>query len=130
MSLFDRFKVDPDEDHRGRLFHSPDSDPLPIRGPAPPLLTDTEADRLEQVAEAYLRLFDTADAQDRSDLQKIYTRVVHGWYAIKHEEHHFDREKRTMLVYLEWFQMYNEVPAALRDRVFTENGFTPPDRGI
>lgn len=120
-SLFDHFRVSPNEDHGEPLFfnHSMFND-IPFRGPVPPAIKQDEVDELVTTAEGKVKLFDLSQPEDAKEYEMLYHRHANGWYRITHREHHYDPQTHVMRVYVEWLQLYKEAPPGLADVVHGE----------
>jgi hypothetical protein len=120
-SLFRHFNL-ANEDHGGNLFFSERvlGDQIPFRGVDVPPLKDEELDELEVRHTAHVRTFDTSSPEDLKEYEIIVQRAVAGWYSVLERSHHWDDQKKCMLVYVEWVVPYREMPDHLA-RTITED---------
>ena len=94
-----------DERHPGHL-HWPGVDGFPFLGEKAPLLRAGEMYRLPVVGYSYHRTFNLADEKDSADYRWIRDRITNNIFRRDHVEYHWDSETKTMIVYLEWTQIY------------------------
>lgn len=117
MSLRDFFRVSEREapDHGGPLyFNQRLLGGVPLRSQALPTLTQEEVDEVPIRPVARVDLFDLSIPEKLEEYTLIRHRIANGWYVEKYVERHFNPEKQHMLVYLEWYQLYGDVPTHLQ----------------
>ena len=112
MSLHSLFNT-ANEDHGGPLYFHRDLGAVPVRGRSAPLLRPEEMDQVRQHLVACVRVFDLSKDEDLKAYRQVLERAANQWYIIGYQERHFEQQTKSMLVYLEWYQRYNDVPAHL-----------------
>jgi hypothetical protein len=105
--------------HKGTLSW-PGVNGLPLRGPTcpvddmaqhrSPLLHEWEKQQAATNADSYQETFDLSDPEQREYHGWVKERVLNGWFVKAHEERHWDPETHKMFVYMEWAQLYAEMP--------------------
>ena len=98
-----------DERHGGRL-HWPGVNGIPFRGPYVPNLKRNELEKLPPVACAFHHTFNLSDDKESAVYQWIRDRIRNGSFTLDWIERHWDAESKTMWVYVEWSQLYIELP--------------------
>lgn len=99
---------------RGRLFWGRvGEDGYPFRGPTPPSMTDEEfEDRLTKIGDPQNAMFNTGNPTENAKYLEVLDKIVNGWAQMLVREHHYDSDKKAMLVYIEWVEYYMEDAAA------------------
>lgn len=120
-SLADHFRLDYDKhDHDDLIFNNRLLGSIPLRGRGSPPLKQDEFDELEIRPVARVKTFDLSDEEQLKEYEITLHRIVNGWYVKIKDYHHFDTEKKAMIVYLEWCQLYKEIPSYLENVIREE----------
>lgn len=103
-----------DDRHKGKLLYPGGPDGYPIRlaeGENPtPLLRQEEFDSLETKNDFRWKLFDLSKAEDAAEYVYVMDRVTNGWFSLIARERHWIPEEQKYLVYVEWVQIYTQLP--------------------
>lgn len=119
LSLFKQFQGEQGSRHPGVLHWPGDLDGFPVLsrdGSLPPLLKNDELEDIERTATFHSRMFCLWDEQDHAEYVEIMTRAAMGWFIIKCQERIYEAEQKHFRVYLEWLQVYSEVPSHIAQR--------------
>jgi len=98
-----------DDRHGGKL-HWPGVNGLPFRGEAAPNLKKRELAQLPTVATAHHRLFDLGDEEQSKIYAWVRDRIKNGLFVCDFVERHWDIEAKKYWVYIEWSQLYTQLP--------------------
>ena len=98
-----------DARHEGQL-HWPGVNGLPFRGEAIPNLKQRELADMPVVAHACHQVFDLSDGAQAKVFQWVRDRVRNGLFTLDWIERHWDDENKRMFVYVEWSQLYVQLP--------------------
>lgn len=104
-----KYQGEQDGRHPG-LLHWPGADGFPFLGKKAPLLQSSEFRNLPIVGYAYHRVFDLSDDVASAYYEWIRDRIRNGIFRQDYVERHWDADKRNMIVYLEWTQIYATSP--------------------
>lgn len=105
------------EVHGGMLNWPGNGEGFPVRGPAA-LLKQDEIDELPLVSDFKSQLFKLADPEDKKKFDAIQDRVMDGWYCIRKRIDTDDPVNVGYpIVWLEWVQLYAEVPDKINARL-------------
>jgi hypothetical protein len=115
-----------DERHGGPL-HWPGINGIPFRGDAAPTLKRAELNNLPVVAVACHQTFNLSDAEHAKVYQWIRDRIRNGLFTMDWIERHWDDQTKIMWVYVEWSQLYTELPQGWQNRSL---GNGSPDRFV
>lgn len=96
--------------HGGQLHWPGTPAGFPFRGSSAPTLTDEERDELPVSIDFHCRVFELWQEEDEKEYKDIRDRGANGWYQIVHIERLYDEERKNWRVYLEWHQVYGELP--------------------
>ncbi len=100
------------EKHGGKPLSWPGTqDGFPVRGPTRPL-KQAEYEELPLVLAYYSRAFKLWLPADKAEFDEIQGRIANGWYMEKKRVDREVAEHSEPLVWLEWLQIYGEVPNA------------------
>lgn len=121
-SLAEHFRLEEDTYEHGNnlIFNHRLLGSVPLRSRSAPPLKEEEYDELEVRPVAKVRTFNLSDVKDLEDYQLVLHRIVNGWYVKLKDFHHFDPEQKAMIVYLEWCQLYKEIPPHLENLIREE----------
>lgn len=85
--------------------------PLRTQSPHTPILTKDEIENeLVLVSDSHQAIFDLSKEEDRFSYKWVWDRIVNGWFHLVHIERHWDDDKKTLYVYMEWVQTYAQQP--------------------
>lgn len=112
MLKYFRDKGGPESGHRGQLMWPGTADGFPVlgNGQTPPDLRQEEYDNLPLSLDFKSDKFEMWDADQKNRYDEIMDRIVNGWY-MQRERRVLDTE-RGPLIWLEWVQIYGEIPNA------------------
>lgn len=121
-SLADHFRVNGDKDDTGEnlIFNTRLLGSIPLRSASSPPLKQDEYDELEIRPIAKVKTFDLSNKEHLEEYELVLHRIVNGWYVKLKDYHHFDPEKKSMIVYLEWCQLYKEIPSYMENLIREE----------
>ena len=109
----------------GSQLQWPGAQGLPFRGDAVPNVKQEELEQLPVVGEAFQQTFDLTDEEQAKSYRWVRDRIRNGMFTqdYVHREHILDEDKNELrtLVYLEWTQLYVQVPQNSNSGV-TANG--------
>ena len=91
-------------------MHWPGVNGLPFRGSHIPNLKQRELDALPVIAHACEHTFDLSDPEQATVYQWVRDRVRNGLFTCDYIERHWDEDKQNMIVYIEWSQLYVQMP--------------------
>tara|TARA_A100001015_G_C14775225_1_gene626907 strand:+ start:172 stop:582 length:411 start_codon:yes stop_codon:yes gene_type:complete len=98
----------------GSQLQWPGAQGLPFRGDAVPNVKQEELEKLPVVGEAFQQTFDLTDEEQAKSYRWVRDRIRNGMFTqdYVHREHILDEDKNELrtLVYLEWTQLYVQVP--------------------
>jgi len=97
------------ERHGGTL-HWPGVNGLPFLGEAPPNLKQNELEQLPVVSYACHQIFNLADKEESAVYAWVRDRIRNQLFVLDWIERHWDDEKKAMYVYIEWSQLYVQLP--------------------
>lgn len=106
------------DDHAGRLFWSGNLE-APFRGRSAPLMTRDEFDKIEVNYDAKVKTFNMSNPEHEAKYQEILDRAANGWYTIHHVERRWCPNTGAMMIFIEWFQKYSDLPPHLRSNGVT-----------
>lgn len=109
MQPSSKFYGEQDDRHHGKL-HWPGANGLPFRGGAIPNLKQTELENLPIVGDTYQQVFNLSNEEDANTYRWIRDRARNGMFTIDFIERHWDEETKNMIIYVEWTQLYVELP--------------------
>ena len=120
MSLFKYFNEPggANTTHREPLKWITGEDMAPLRGVEKTALTQSEFERIEPAVDFHCGRFRLWIEEEHAAYCDIRDRAANGWYQILDIERIVDPEHNARIVFLEWIQVYNEIP----------NAKLPPDR--
>lgn len=110
--------------HNGKL-HWPGMHGLPFRGDSIPSLRQSELDNLPIVGDTYQRTFDLSKQEDADMYRWVRDRARNGLFTIDFVERHWDDAVKNMIVYVEWTQLYVEIPKETSTFGGNGNGRSP-----
>lgn len=79
---------------------------LPLLGKPDTYPTREELNRAVPISFHRHKVFDLSDSEDGEYYDWVRDRCENGWFVIRYEERHWDDNKKSMQVYLEWVQRY------------------------
>ena len=98
-------------DHNGDELQWPGTGQgFPLRG-KPVQLRQTEYDQLRHVVDFQARQFCTWDPLSLAEYVKINDRIANGWYFKKHEDRRWSEKDNGYWIWLEWLEIYGEIPS-------------------
>jgi|TARA_B100000809_G_scaffold204189_1_gene205506 hypothetical protein len=97
-------------EHGGQLHWPGTPAGFPFRGRQVPTLTAEETEDIPTAFDFHCRVFELWTADELKEYQQIRDRAANGWYQITHIERLFDEDKKNWRVYMEWNQIYGELP--------------------
>jgi hypothetical protein len=109
MQPSNKFHGEQDDRHQGQL-HWPGANGLPFRGEAIPNLRQQELENLPVIGDTYQQVFNLGDEADAKTYRWIRDRARNGIFTVDFIERHWDEETKNMIVYVEWTQLYVELP--------------------
>ena len=95
-------------DQYGGILHWPGANGIPFRGDAVPNLKKREMAQLPIVASAHHQVFDLSDQEQSATYSWIRDRIKNGLFVCDYVERW--RDGNNMWVYLEWSQLYTQMP--------------------
>ena len=104
-----RYHGEQDPRHHGKL-HWPGIRGIPFRGDFVPTMKSYELQKLEPVGDTFHQTFDLSDSKQSEDFNWIRSRARNNWFIIEKSHYEWDKDKQNMIVYMEWTQIYYEVP--------------------
>lgn len=120
-TLASHFRVDEDsQEHGDLIFNHRLLGTIPLRARSAPPLKQDEYDELEVRPIARVKTFDLSKPAELEEYELILHRIVNGWYVKLKDYHHFDTDKKAMIVHLEWCQLYKEIPNHLENLIREE----------
>ena len=103
--------------HGGNLQWPGTGAGFPVRGAVPADLKQEEFEEIGHVLDFKAAAFRLWVPAEHADYLTIMDRAANGWFSIKFCERHWQPEHESYLIWLEWVQVYGELP----------NGKRPPD---
>lgn len=119
-----KFYGEQHEKHNGKL-HWPGANGLPFRGDAIPNLKQEELENLPVIGDTFQGVFDLSDADDSDTYRWVRDRARNGIFTIDFVERHWDEETKNMIVYVEWTQLYVQLPKGSNQIGGNGNGRSP-----
>ena len=114
------------DSRHGSVLQWPGAQGLPFRGEAVPNVKQEELENLPIVGEAFQQTFDLNDEEQAASYRWIRDRVRNGMFTqdYVYREHILNEETKELrtLIYLEWTQLYVQVPANHKSSGVTANG--------
>jgi hypothetical protein len=113
MSLFKYFNElgGPGSTHQGSLQWPRSGDlNLPLRHTNQIALTEAEVEAVEPILDFHCRKFDLWVPEELAEYMNIRDRCENTWYQIVFVERKFDPEHKHWTIYMEWTQLYGEIP--------------------
>ena len=99
-----------DSVHGGQLNWPGTSTGFPFRGNNVPSLTTEENEEIPLAFDFHCKIFELWDEDALKEYRQIRDRAANGWYQLVHIERLFDEDQKNWRVYLEWNQIYGELP--------------------
>ena len=96
--------------HDGLLHWPGTLDGFPFRGPDIPNLKQDELEALPLSIDFRCRTFELWDEADLAAYTDIRDKAANEWYQVVHIDRHYDKENKHWRIYLEWYQVYGELP--------------------
>ena len=118
MSLFKYFGERGGDGHGGELQWARTPGHYPFRNFNQPALTEAQLEIIEETVDFHCRVFELWEPEQLQEYQDIRDRCANGWYRVLYIDRQMDSERKHWRIYLEWVQVYEEVP----------NGKRPPPR--
>jgi len=112
-AIVSSFEGEQSEQHGGYLHWTIQVGGLPLRtkSSATPLLTKEEIqNELVLVSECHQATFDLARKEDRFVYKWVWDRIINGWFQLIHIERYWDEREKKPYVYMEWAQVYAQLP--------------------
>lgn len=103
-----KFFGDQDPRYGGKL-HWPGLAGLPFRGSKAPLLSKSNESKVYVAGDATHATFDLSDAEQSHDYAWVRDRIINGIFRLDHIHRYWDEEKKNMIIYVEWTQLYNQI---------------------
>jgi hypothetical protein len=119
-----KFHGEQDNRHDGKL-HWPGAGGLPFRGDAIPNLKQAELENLPIVGDTHQATFDLSDEEDSEAYRWVRDRARNGLFTIDFVERHWNEEKQNMIIYVEWTQLYVQMPKGTNPIGGNGNGRSP-----
>lgn len=99
-------------EHGGSLHWPGTPDGFPVRGESVPLMRDQEAAALPVVMDYHAQMFRTWVADEYRQFLEVMDRCSNSWYGLRKRIDRWDEQHNGLHIWLEWVQVYNEVPHA------------------
>jgi hypothetical protein len=99
-----------DSEHGGQLHWPGTAGGFPFRGNQVPTLTTEETEEIPLAFDFHCKVFELWKEDELREYTQIRDRITNGWYQSVHIERLFDEERANWRVYLEWNQIYGELP--------------------
>jgi len=100
-----------DSAHGGQLHWPGTTSGFPFRGTSvPPTLTSDETEEIPLAFDFHCKMFELWNEDELKEYRQIRDRAANGWYQLVHIERLYDEEHGSWRVYLEWNQIYGELP--------------------
>lgn len=109
-----------DSTHGGDLHWPGTAAGFPFRGSNVPTLTTEETEDIPLAFDFHCETFELWKEDETKKYRQIRDRAANSWYQLVHIERLYDEEHKGWRVYLEWNQIYGELP----------KGKTPNYRGV
>jgi hypothetical protein len=107
----DRHQLGPQE----KLYWTNHGIGIPFRGSQVPILGPGELDELPIARYPQVSLFDLSVQDDLQAYLWVRDRIENNLFLCTHIERHWDAERKCMLIYMEWSQLYRIAPKGFRD---------------
>ena len=97
-------------EHGGTLFWPGTTEGFPFRGQAAPHLKQEEMEQVGLAIDYKSQMFCLWEPAEKAQFDRIMDRIVNGWYMQHMRKDEWDPEHRHYRVWLEWIQVYGEIP--------------------
>lgn len=104
-----KFLNEQGEEHGGLLHWTASADSYPFRGEEIPHLKGDEIDEIPTSLDFHCATFDLTVPEQLKKYISIRDRAANGWFHI-HHIHRFLDDPTRVSVYVEWYQIYGELP--------------------
>lgn len=109
MPPIQKYFGDQDPRYGGRL-QWPGANGFPFLGDAPPSLRQHEVEALPTCGQAYEKVFDLNDEEERAYYNWVRDRVRNGLFVCDFKKDRWPDDKLWPIIYLEWTQCYTALP--------------------
>lgn len=99
--------------HGDDRLHWPGTlDGFPVRGPAlPPDLKKEELENLDTALDFKSKMFELWDDAQKAEFDNVNDKIINGWYFQQRRSDNWDDSRKHFRVWLEWAQVYGELPS-------------------
>lgn len=98
------------EPHNGPLSWPGTLDGFPVRGQTE-YLRGQDIQDIPHVADFHSRKFELWNPDDHKEFNTVMDRIANGWYRERRRIDRWCEEFNSLVVWLEWVQIYGEIPA-------------------
>jgi hypothetical protein len=92
------------------LFWPGTQDGFPFRGDVAPNLKQAETEEIGLSLDFHSELFCLWDPDQKAAFDNVMDRIVNGWYMLREQEKIWDETHKHYRVWLQWAQIYGEMP--------------------
>lgn len=102
--------------HGGRLHWVQGLD-FPIRDEAPELaLKNEDVSKLVLIPDFHVYIFDLSKEEDKEYYIWVYNRILANMFTLIYQERKWVPDQGKCVIYMEWCQVYYELPPSLRQQ--------------